>query len=43
MTAIRGSADQIQLKVLVKVMKSAARLDPNKSWSDSVSQDMCEV
>jgi hypothetical protein len=43
MTDAWRSADQIHLKVLVKVIKSAVRLVLNKSWSDSVSQDMCEV
>jgi hypothetical protein len=43
MAAIWGSADQVNLKILEKVMKSAARLVLNKKWSESVSNDIAEV
>jgi hypothetical protein len=43
MAAIWGSADKFHLKILVKGMKSAARIVLKKTWSESVSRDICEV
>jgi hypothetical protein len=43
MAAIWGSADQVNLKILEKVIKSAGRLVLNKKWSESVSNEIAEV